>query len=130
MTKQEYIEYWKAVSEKDWTAAMHLYESGDYLHSLFFAHLVLEKLLKACWVKDNSLDIPPKTHNLLVLLSQTTLSPSVEQLRLLSQMNQFQLDSRYPDYKLNMYRIATKSYTGELLQEIENTIKWLHNSLS
>ena len=108
---------------------MHLFEKGDYLHSLFFAHLVLEKLLKAHFVKDNSVDFPPKTHNLLLLSSQTKLSPTVEHLRLLSQMNQFQLDARYPDYKMNMYKIATEAYTKSLLNEIENVKQWLVNSL-
>jgi HEPN domain-containing protein len=129
MTKPEYINYWQITAQKDWEAAGHLFEKGDYLHSLFFAHLVIEKLLKAHYVKDNSSDFPPKTHNLLVLSAHTKLSPSVEQLRLLSQMNQFQLDARYPDYKLNMYKIATEKYTESLLQEIENVKQWLENGL-
>jgi len=129
MTKSDYINYWKVTSEKDWEAAKHLLEKGDYLHSLFFAHLVLEKLLKAHFVKDNTSDIPPKTHNLLLLISHSKLTPSVEQLRLLSQMNQFQLDARYPDYKLNMYRIATLAYSKNLLGEIEKVKSWLETSL-
>ena len=55
--------------------------------------------------------------------------PTVEQLRLLSQMNQFQMGARYPDYKLNMYRIATKPYTKSLLDEIEKVRLWLESSL-
>lgn len=129
MDKVDYIKYWATTAAKDWGAATHLFEKGDYLHSLFFAHLVLEKLLKAHFVKNNAIDFPPKTHNLLMLASQTSLSPSVEQLRLLSQMNQFQIDARYPDYKLNMYKIATEAYTKALLDEIEKVKQWLENSL-
>lgn len=66
MTKVEYINYWKLTAEKDWDAVGHLFEKGDYLHALFFAHLVVEKILKAHFVKDNTADIPPKTHNLMV----------------------------------------------------------------
>ncbi|MBK8565332.1 MAG: HEPN domain-containing protein [Saprospiraceae bacterium] len=129
MNKADYVKYWATTASKDWEAASHLFEKGDYLHSLFFAHLVLEKLLKAHFVKDNTVDFPPKTHNLLLLSSQTKLLPSVDQLRLLSQMNQFQLDARYPDYKLNMFKIATESYTQALLDEIEKVKQWLENSL-
>lgn len=129
MTKADYIDYWKTTAEKDRLAVGHLFEKGDFLHSLFFAHLMLEKLLKAHWVKDNTTDFPPKTHNLMLLVSQTGLAPSVEQLRLLSRVNQFQLDGRYPDYKLNMFKIATEDYTQELLHEIELVQKWLENSL-
>lgn len=129
MTKSEYVNYWATIADKDWIAVGHLFEKGDYLHSLFFAHLVLEKMLKAHFVKDNISDFPPKTHNLLFLVSQTTLSPTVNHLRLLSQVNQFQLDGRYPDYGLNMFKIASKSYTESLLAEIEEIKIWLASNL-
>lgn len=86
-------------------------------------------MLKAHFVKDNIGDFPPKTHNLLLLISQTTLSPTVDQLRLLSQVNQFQLDGRYPDYGMNMFKIASKSYTESLLAEIEALKIWLASKL-
>lgn len=129
MTKTDYIDYWKTTAEKDWLAVGHLYEKGDFLQSLFFAHLVLEKLLKAHWAKDNATDIPPKTHNLLVLVAQTSLAPPVEHLRLLSRVNQFQMDGRYPDYKQIMFKIASENYTQQLLHEIEQVKTWLQNIL-
>lgn len=129
MTKADYIAYWKTTADKDWVAAGHLLEKGDYLHCLFFAHLTLEKLLKAHFVKDNTSDFPPKTHNLLVLISQTNLSPLPDHLKTLSQVNQFQIDGRYPDYKLNMFKIADRPYTEQLLAEIENVMIWLQIGL-
>ncbi len=129
MDKPDYIVYWKVTAQKDWDAVGHLFEKGDYLHALFFAHLVIEKLLKAHFVKDNESEFPPRTHNLLMLVSQTNLGPSVEQLRLLSQTNQFQIDGRYPDYQLNMFRIASRTYTEILLQEIDELKIWLENNL-
>lgn len=89
MEKAEYINFWKQTAWKDWVVVGHLFEKADYLHALFFAHLVLEKLLKAHFVQDNTSDFPPKTHNLLLLIAQTKLPSSEDQLRLLSQMNQF-----------------------------------------
>lgn len=129
MDKAAYIDYWKLTAEKDWIAANHLFEKGDYLHSLFFGHLVIEKLLKAHWVKDNQSDVPPKSHNLLFLSSQTMLNPDSDILRLFSQINQFQLDGRYPDYKMNMYKIADETYTQALLINIEKAMLWLMSSL-
>jgi HEPN domain-containing protein len=96
---------------------------------LFFAHLVLEKLLKAHHVKDNAGDFSPRTHNLLLLSEQTGLSPSDEQLRIFSQMNQFQIEGRYPDYKLTMFKLATQSFTQDLLQEVEIVKSWLTSTL-
>lgn len=129
MDKVEHIVYWKVTAQKDWDAVGHLFEKGDYLHALFFAHLVVEKLLKAHFVKDNEANFPPRTHNLLLLSSETNLEPTVEQLRLFSQVNQFQIDGRYPDYQFNMFKIATQSYTQSVLQEIEELKSWLENSL-
>jgi len=64
MSKQEYIEYWKQAADKDWVVVTNLFEKANYPHSLFFAHLVLEKLLKAHFVKDNENDHPPENAQL------------------------------------------------------------------
>ncbi len=47
------ISYWVRSAEHDWEAAMTLFHSGKNMHALFFAHLTIEKFLKAHWVKDN-----------------------------------------------------------------------------
>jgi len=62
----------------DWKAVNQLYSGKCYTHSLFWAHLVLEKLLKAHWIKDNESNTPPKIHNLLYLADKTKLSISQE----------------------------------------------------
>ncbi|MDX1912615.1 MAG: HEPN domain-containing protein [Saprospiraceae bacterium] len=129
MDKNDYIAYWKSTAEKDWEAVGHLFEKGDYLHALFFGHLVLEKLLKAHYVKDNVDNFPPRTHNLLLLSELTSLNTADEQLRLLSQMNQFQIEGRYPDYKMTMYKLATREFTQELLENVEIVKTWLINKL-
>lgn len=125
VTKQDYITYWKTTAEKDWIAVEHLFEKGDYLHSLFFAHLVLEKLMKAHWVKDNQGTVP----HLVYLLGQTQLSLPAPFPALLVQMNQFQMSSRYPDYQFLMYKIATKTYTQTVLKQVEQLKTWLEKTL-
>lgn len=64
MSKEEYIKYWKLSAEKDWIVVQNLFDKANYPHALFFAHLVLEKLLKAHFVKDNSSDSPPQEHTI------------------------------------------------------------------
>ena len=41
------IEYWNRSAQEDWQVAQQLVESGKIRHGLFFAHLALEKVLKA-----------------------------------------------------------------------------------
>jgi hypothetical protein len=47
------------------------------------------------------LKIPPKTHDLVKLSQATSLKLSEEQIMFLDKINSFQLEARYPDYKVN-----------------------------
>lgn len=53
MTKEEYISFWLSQAEDDWAAVDTLFQGKNYLQSLFFAHLVIEKICKAIWIKHN-----------------------------------------------------------------------------
>ena len=129
MTKIEHIEYWKVTAEKDWAAAQALVKKRLYPQGLFFGHLVLEKLLKAHFVKDNEVDFPPKTHNLVRLSAQTNLKINEDDLDFLEKMNDYQLEGRYPDHLLSIYRTATKSVTLDVFEKIATLRQWLLNQL-
>ena len=118
MTKQEHIDYWVKTAEKDWKAVMDLFKSKNYLQCLFWAHLVIEKLMKAHWVKDNDGNIPPKVHNLVFLAEKTKLSIGEEEKNLFNVINQFQLEGRYPDYIEGMYKKYKLKQTQLMLDKI------------
>ncbi len=63
----KHIGYWKGGAEEDIAAAGSLLETGHPRHALFFAHLAVEKMLKAHVTKATG-DIPPKIHDLLRLV--------------------------------------------------------------
>jgi HEPN domain-containing protein len=64
MTRDEQITYWAEESERD-RAVMHsLLENRHYTWALFVGHLVLEKLLKALYVKNVGMQVP-QIHNVL-----------------------------------------------------------------
>ena len=98
MNKTEHISYWIDTANDDWKISQKLFKSKDYLYALFFAHLVLEKLCKAHWVKDNKENYPPKIHNLNKLVAQSKLELAEEELIFLADFNKFQLEGRYKDY--------------------------------
>lgn len=129
MTKQEYIEYWKQAADKDWTVVQNLFEKTNYPHALFFAHLVLEKLLKSHFVKDNVTDHPPRTHNLVRLASLTQLTFPANDLLFLDKMNDYQMEGRYPDYQFLIFKICDRPHTENLLIEVEKIRLWLLNQL-
>ncbi len=114
-TKEEHINYWLNQAEDDWEAVDTLFKGKKYLQSLFFAHLVIEKISKALWIKYNQQNIPPKTHNLNFILSQTPLKLSEEQSEFLLNLNRFQLEGRYPEYITKIQEICSYDFTHEIL---------------
>ena len=119
MNKQDHIDYWRKTADSDWTASEHLFEKKDYLQSLFFAHLVLEKLLKAHWVKDNTSDYPPRIHRLLSLKNHIQLNLSQVEINVLDDMEIFQMEGRYPDYHFRIAQLCTQQFTQILLKRVE-----------
>lgn len=89
-----------------------LYRTKRYADCLFFGHLSLEKILKALVVQHVH-DDAPFTHNLPLLADRASLDVSKEEYRLLAHMTEFNMRGRYPDMKLNFYKLATKDYTDE-----------------
>jgi HEPN domain-containing protein len=116
MNKTDHIQYWKRTASEDWITTETLFDSERYVASVFWLHLTLEKLLKAHWVKDNITDIPPRVHNLLFLLGQTSLSLTRDEIVFLKTVDSFQMDGRYPDYTFKIETICSQSFTKQLLE--------------
>ena len=119
MTKQDHINYWIEAANRDWEAIQAMYDAKTFVYALFFAHLVLEKLLKAHWVKDNENNFPPKTHNLLNISAYTSLQFSIDEEVFLAKMDQFQIEGRYPDYKFELYKKLDSIETKRILDEVK-----------
>ncbi|MBN1104555.1 MAG: HEPN domain-containing protein [Deltaproteobacteria bacterium] len=90
------IAFWREGAEEDWVVAQDLVNRRHARHGLFFAHLALEKALKA-HVCRKTRDIAPRLHNLVRLaeLSELGIQPSWRDL--LAEMNAFNIEGRYPD---------------------------------
>lgn len=120
MGKKEIIAHWLLMAERDWKSVLALHEASQHMHALFFSHLVIEKMLKAHWAKDNQESEPPRIHDLEYLYNQTELKLSADQVDLLGVMNSWNLEGRYQDYKDKFYKRTTKSYTEEKLKLVDN----------
>ena len=107
MKKEEHISYWKNMANRDWESVIALFKSKQNMQALFFAHLVIEKLLKAHFVKDNIENIPPFTHNLETIYNQTNLELPPHFYERLSIMNGWNIEDRYQDYKDKFYKMCT-----------------------
>jgi HEPN domain-containing protein len=125
LTIEEHIDYWIDSAENDLKASENMYNSGNYDWSLFIGHLVLEKVLKALYVKNNNNLTPPKIHNLLRLAELSNLELSFEQSKFLQIVNNFQIEARYPEYKKQLYDMASKDFTQSKLVLIKEYFVWL-----
>ena len=70
MNKIEIINFWIESSNEDYQTMLNLLLSEDYSWSLFMGHIVIEKLIKALYVKRRS-ETPPFIHDLLRLYKKT-----------------------------------------------------------
>jgi HEPN domain-containing protein len=129
MTKQENIKYWNAQVESDFNASKVLCLAGYYAQSLFWAHLTLEKALKALWIKNSVGDMPPFVHNLLRIAKESNSNFSELEFEFFVEMNIFQIKGRYPDYVENIEEIITKEIANEYLLKTKNILSCIQEKL-
>lgn len=126
MDIERHVIFWRDSAQEDWEVAVHLIRAGRTRHGMFFAHLALEKLLKAL-VCQHTQDIAPRIHNLVRLAELANLSPTEEQLDLLAEMNVFNIEGRYPEL---LGPPLLQEEAEHYLQRAEEVFQWLTNQLS
>ena len=122
---EKQINYWINGAEDDILTAELLIEKSRNLHGLFFCHLVIEKALKAHFVKKNKI-IAPKIHNLLYLSEKSEIEFDIEIKKFLGILMKFQLQGRYPDYSPE---IPDQNIVNEYLIKTKELLKWLKQKL-
>jgi len=128
MTKAEIIQFWKDSSDKDFQTMLHLFDSKDYMWSLFIGHLVIEKLLKAYYVsmKDENY---PYSHNLLRIAENAGMDLNEEQQIDFSTITSFNLNARYDDYKQSFSQKCTSGYSELWIDKIKDHRTWIKSQL-
>ena len=121
---QETINYWLNCAKEDYKVMEHLYEKKDYHYALFLGHLLLEKTLKAYFIKQNNTHAP-YSHSLVYLAEKSKLKLNNEFLTLLEAVEQFNIEARYPDKKFEFYKLCTKEFTAEHINKIKEFYQWL-----
>jgi HEPN domain-containing protein len=129
MNVEDHVNYWLKSADNDLSAAESLFLSAKYDWCLFIAHLVVEKTLKAYFVYKNDNKIPPKTHNLLKLAEQSDLPLIEEQKLFLDEVNDFNLEVRYPEYRREFYKLCTFEFTEMYFTKIKDFSRWLTSQI-
>lgn len=115
----EIVDYWVVTGAHDYESFKHLYLGKQYSNALFFGHIILEKILKA-HVAKNIENHPPYSHNLIHLAKLTSnLNLSQDELRLLAEVNDFNIRCRYPEDKFVFYKKCTPEFSEKYYFKID-----------
>ncbi len=125
MTIQDHIQHWLNTASNDLQTAEMLLQSGRYDWALFIGHLVLEKTIKALYVKKNDNKMPPKIHSLVRLAELSSLNIEGDIKESLDKINDFNLETRYPEYKNEFYKLCTKEFAEQNFNKIKELRNWL-----
>ncbi len=122
--KDKLIEYWIDGSDDDYETMMAMFKSKKYNWSLFIGHLMLEKLLKALYVKVKS-EYPPFIHNLLRLAEKSGIELSTNKKEQLVTITAFNINARYDDYKNSFKQRCTRDFTTEWIEKLKDLRLWI-----
>lgn len=113
----------KARTQKAWSKSAHddlnlakdLFKLKYYSYSLFFCHLALEKLLKACFITTKD-TYPESTHKLTKIAKDAGIKLKETQIAYLNEITTFNIEARYDVIKAKLYKKATKYFTEKYLK--------------
>lgn len=129
MERDDIVRYWIESSDDDYHVMQSLFDNGHYAWALFLSHLVIEKLLKAYYVKYADADYP-RIHNLIEIAVKANLDLSQKQKEILVELTTFNLRARYPDYKNRFQKKATRPFAEEKIVETKEFRQWLLEKIS
>lgn len=126
MNSIDLMEYWFKSADEDYDTMLYMKAGKKNTWCLFMGHLVIEKLLKGLYAKNNpDAPIAPKIHNLILLSQKTNLEVPMEIREKIQTINTFNISARYDDYKRTFDEKCTDNYTSEQVKNVEEVRKWL-----
>ena len=122
------IKHWHESSDQNYSTMQNLIKTKEYSWTLFMGHLVVEKLLKALYVKRLHKH-PVFSHDLLRLAKMIDVELPNGYDEWLDEITTFNLNTRYDDYKQSFYKLCTVDFFNEWIYKIETLRQWLINQL-
>ncbi len=121
---EKLVKYWVETSDDDFETMNAMFETKRYNWALFVGHLMIEKLLKAYYLKSKQ-DYPPYIHNLLRLAELAEMKVTKEQKVFLVTVTAFNIKARYDEYKLSFQKMCTFEYTSICIMELKAYRIWI-----
>jgi len=122
------IHHWRESSDQNYATMQNLIKTKEFSWALFLGHLVIEKLLKALYIKRLQKH-PLFSHDLLRLANKIDIELPNDYNEWSDEITTFNLNARYDDYKQSFYKLCTPNFSDEWIGKIETLRKWLINQL-
>ncbi|MBA4407980.1 MAG: DNA-binding protein [Odoribacter sp.] len=126
--QERIVNFWIESSDKDFKAMIDLYQTQNNNWALFMGHLVIEKLLKAVYVKSKG-EFPPMIHDLRRICEKADIELDLARQILLDSISRFNINARYDDYKQSFYQLCTENFTTEWIDKIKECRLWIKAKL-
>jgi HEPN domain-containing protein len=124
------INNWLSLAQYDLATAEAMLQTGRFLYVGFMCQQAVEKLLKACYVKERG-STPPYTHNLLRLTTELPGSGEIDahRLRTLESLNSYYIESRYTEDIQELATAFTETKAEMILRDTKELFEWIKAKL-
>lgn len=124
------VGYWINLSGYDYETAKSMLDTGRYLYVGFMCHQTIEKILKAFWQKTKG-TVPPKTHNLLFLVTESGLKNSLSdsQLDFIDDLDPLNIAARYPEDISTLSNLLNRTECDLIYRQTGELLKWIKQML-
>ena len=120
------INYWIDISDYDLETAEAMLKTKRYLYVGFMAHQSVEKILKACYVKNKN-ETAPYIHNILLLAEKAGIINdfSEDRMELLEKLNPLNIEARYPSNKDEIFKSLNDNECEIILKQTSEFQQWV-----
>jgi HEPN domain-containing protein len=120
---------WLRQADYDMETAEYMFSGGRFFYAVFMCHLSIEKALKGLYQQKLS-EAPPRTHNLLYLLTQIEAKPPENIARFLVRLGEASVATRYPEELARLTQEYTEPVVRDVISKSREALKWIKKEFS
>ena len=130
MTNEQKVQHWIDLADRDINTAEFNVNGGHHLFGVYLCHQAVEKIFKAYFAKTME-ETPPYTHDLVGLAQKTGIfeEMSEEQKDFVRELNPFNIEARYPEYKGQLAKKLTDETSKEILKQAKEILQWTKSKI-
>jgi HEPN domain-containing protein len=127
---QKIIDNWLSLAKYDLATSSEMLKAGRYLYVAFMCQQAIEKILKACYVKQHT-SAPPYTHNLLRLVKGLNFKDEMgeELMAAIEELNSYYIESRYTEDIEELSKLLTETKAVSVLNSTTELFEWIRAKL-